>query len=148
MYPDLPQSARQWGMWCHLSGLVCAICNLVVVPFLSIIVPYLVWRSGRDHHPFVDDQGREAINFQLSMAIYTIVYLVLLIFLVFVTCGIALSTQSLSNIFGTALGILAIVGGLVFAGFAIFQLAVIILAALKAANGQSYQYPFTLRFLQ
>jgi uncharacterized protein len=148
MYQDLPRSIRLWGMWCHLSGIVCAPCNCVLIPFVSLVVPYGVWIGGRDKHPFVDDQGRESLNFQISMAIYAISAGILFIFLFLLTCGIAFnspsSSNSLSNIFNWLL--VTIVSVVVLFGF--FQIAVIILAAVKAYNGQSYRYPFTLRFLQ
>jgi uncharacterized Tic20 family protein len=148
MYQDLPRSIRLWGMACHLSAIVCALCNCVLIPFVSLIVPYLVWIGSRDKHPFVDDQGRESLNFQISMAIYAISVGILFVFLFLLTCGIVFSSPGSSNSSNNIFGWLTttLVAFVVLFGF--FQIAVIILAAVKAYNGQSYRYPFTLRFLQ
>jgi uncharacterized protein len=148
MYQNLPRSIRLWGMGCHLSAIVCPLCNCVMIPFVSLIVPYLVWVSGRDRHPFVDDQGRKALNFQISMAIYTISGGILLIFLFLLTCGMALTASTFSSAMGNIAMWFGFALATLIALFALFQLGVIILAAIKAYNGQSYQYPFTLRFLQ
>ncbi len=150
MYPELPRSVCLWGMACHLSAIVCAPFNCVLIPFVSLIVPYLVWISGRDKHPFVDDQGRESLNFQISMAIYTISVGILSIFLFLLTCGIVLSSpigSSIDSSIGNVLNWLFVMFLAVVVLFGFFQIAVIILAAVKAYNGQSYRYPFTLRFL-
>ncbi|KAM3102966.1 DUF4870 domain-containing protein [Phormidesmis sp. 146-12] len=145
---QLPRSVRLWGMACHLSAIVCAPCNCVLIPFVSLIVPYLVWMGGRDQHPFVDDQGRESLNFQISMAIYTISIGILFIFLFLMTCGIILTSPSSSNSIWTVFNWLLVLLISIVALFGFFQIAVIVLAAVKAYNGQSYRYPFTLRFLQ
>ncbi|KAM3097462.1 DUF4870 domain-containing protein [Phormidesmis sp. 146-35] len=147
MYQDLPRSVRLWGMACHLSAIVCAPCNCVLIPFVSLIVPYLVWIGGRDQHPFVDDQGRESLNFQISMAIYAISIGILFIFLFLMTCGIMFSLPSSGNSMGIVFNWLFVGLVSIVALFGFFQIAVIILAAVKAYNGQSYRYPFTLGFL-
>lgn len=148
MYQDLPRSVRLWGMWCHLSAIVCAPCNAIMISFVSLVVPYLVWVAGRDKHPFINEQGKESLNFQISMALYTIAAGILFVFLFFLTCGVALSSQNLGDAVGNIFALLAIAFVILVALFVIFQMAVIILAAVKAYNGQSYRYPFALRFLR
>lgn len=147
MYQDLPRSIRVWGMWCHLAGIVCSLCNALMIPFISIIVPYLVWVSGRDRHPFVNEQGRESLNFQISMAIYTISTGILLVFLFFLTCGAAISSPNSGDV-AFAFNLLAIAYVVLAVLFLIFQIAVIVMAANKAYNGQSYRYPLALRFFR
>jgi uncharacterized protein len=146
MNEPLEKSVRQWGMWCHLSGLAGILIGVIIpIPFLAVLVPCVVWQIGRDRHPFIDDQGREAINFQFSMSIYLVIAFILGLLLLFVTCSVALTgSNTASNLFGWAW-----ITCLVFlALFGTFQLCVIILAAVKASQGQSYRYPFTIRFLQ
>ncbi len=140
------QSARIWGMWCHLSAILSiVISTLLFIPFLGVLVPYTVWRVGRDRHPFIDAQGREVINFQLSMSIYFIIAIILWLFLAFSTCAVTASnTAALTN----SLSVVAFLGVAVVALFAIFQGCVCIVAAIRAYRGQSYRYPFVLRFLQ
>ena len=107
---------RTWAMLCHLSGLAG-----YVIPFGNILGPLIIWLIKRDQSWFVDDQGKEALNFQISWAIYMIVSLIAILVLV----GIVL------------VGIVAI-GGLVL----------LIVAAVKANEGIAYRYPLTIRFIK
>ncbi|MBW4527027.1 MAG: DUF4870 domain-containing protein [Phormidium tanganyikae FI6-MK23] len=150
MNESLDLSTRRWGMSCHLSGLLAIlICSFAPIPFLGALFPYIAWRLGRDRHPFIDEQGREAINFQLSMSIYLLVAVISWIFLAFTTCMVAISgAGSTQNSMGNAFSWLMILGFVAISTFAAFMIAVISFAAVKANRGQSYRYPFNLRFLQ
>src|SRR4051794_18465566 len=64
------KDAWQWAMFCHLSSLLGVV---LVVPGLNIIGPVVMWLLKREEHPFIDDQGKEAVNFHISMAIYGLV---------------------------------------------------------------------------
>ncbi|HID38332.1 MAG TPA: DUF4870 domain-containing protein [Calditrichaeota bacterium] len=105
-----------WAMFCHLSTLLG-----FVFPFGNIVAPMILWQMKKDEYPLVDDQGKEALNFQISMTIYVLVSVIL----IFVAIGIVL------------LIILAL-----------FDLIVTVIAALSAANGQKYRYPFSIRFVK
>lgn len=144
MQSPLPSNVRQLGMWCHLAGLAWIPLLVVPIPYLWLLVPYLVWARNKTVHPFVDEQGKEALNFQLSIAVYLTALLILGMFLFFVTCGVALTMPNQADsIFSLA----AIAIGAAAAIVLIPQIILVILAASKAANGQSYRYPLTLRFL-
>jgi len=106
-----------WGMACHLSALAA----FIGIPFGHILGPLVVWLIKRDQFPFVDAQGKEALNFQISMTIYAIVAFILC----FVLIGIPLLI---------AIGIL--------------DLILVIVAAVKASTGQSYRYPLAIRFIR
>jgi uncharacterized Tic20 family protein len=108
--------ARQWAMFCHLA----AFCGLVF-PFGSLLGPLIMWQWKRDLDPFVDAQGKEALNFQLTVAIVSMICFVLM----FVLVGFALF-------------------GLVVIAAAILA----IIAAIKANEGQPYRYPFTWRLIK
>lgn len=111
-------NARTWGMLCHLSAL-----SGYFVPLGWLLGPLIIWLVKRNEIPFVEDQGKESVNFQLTMLIaWVIVFIVTL-----VTCGI-----------GAVLAIPVIVIDIVFP----------IIAAVQANNGVSYRYPFTIRFIQ
>ena len=112
--PD--KDARTWGMMCHLVAL-----SGYIVPFGNILGPLVVWSIKKDDHPFVNDQGKEALNFQLTMTLCFIASLLL----VFVFIGLLL------------LVILCI-----------FVLIMIIVAAIKANEGVYYRYPLTIRFFK
>lgn len=143
----LPQNIRTWGMSCHLVGAIAALIGtLTFTPFLFILFPFVVWRIGRDRHPFIEEQGQAVINFLLSMSIYSVVLSILSAFLTFLTCSVAfsaLNSSQSSNFLGWML--LGLVVGLAF--FMLFQLGLMIFAGIKAYRGQAYQYPFTLGFL-
>ena len=65
------KDARMWGMICHLAGLGGLI---PIVPVIgSVIGPLIVWQIKKDEFDFVADQGKEALNFQISILIYAIV---------------------------------------------------------------------------
>ena len=112
----LTKEERQWGMLNHLSGLAG-----FFFPFGNIIAPLILWSMKKDESSFLDAHGKEAMNFQISIAIYTVIS----IFLVFVLVGIPMLM---------AIGVI----GIVFP----------IIAALKASNGEDYTYPLTIRFLK
>jgi uncharacterized Tic20 family protein len=104
---------RLWGMLCHLSSL-----SGGVIPFGNIVGPLIVWLVKKDEYAFVDDQGKESLNFQISMMIYTIV--------------LALT------IIGIPVAIAAMIFGLVMT----------VIAAIKANGGEYYRYPLTIRFVK
>ncbi len=69
-----------WAMWCHLAALA----GYTGIPFANIIGPFIVWMFKRDTDPFVDSQGKESINFQISITLY----IVISVFLILVLVGI------------------------------------------------------------
>jgi uncharacterized Tic20 family protein len=110
------REARTWAMWCHLGSLA----GYFLLPLGSIIVPVIIWMLKRDQDPFIDEQGRESINFQISLLIYGIISAILILVVVgFVLLGI-----------------------LYFAG-----IILVIIASIRANDGQSYRYPLTIRLL-
>jgi hypothetical protein len=113
---DVPKEARTMGMLCHLSALIG-----FIVPFGTIIGPLVIWLIKKDEMPFVDDQGKEALNFQITVLLAFIVSAILTVVLI-----------------GLLLMPIVAIGALVF----------IIIAALKANEGEAYRYPFTLRLIK
>jgi len=91
------------------------------IPFGHIFGPLIVWILKRESIPAVDEHGKESLNFQISCTIYAAVAFIL----VFVAIGIPM--------------LLAV---------AVFDLAFIIIAAVKAYNGESYRYPLCFRFIK
>jgi len=109
------KDARMWGMFCHLAGLA----GFVLPAFGCVVGPLVVWLIKKDEFPFVDEQGKEALNFQITMFIY-----------------------------GIAVGLLCFVCiGLILApALGIAYLVFMILAAVKANDGYHYRYPKYLIF--
>ena len=115
----MTKDEKTWAMLCHLSALL----GFVLIPSANVWAPLIVWMLKKDQYPFVDEQGRESLNFHISLWIYT-----------FIAGAIALT------IIGLPLAFL-IWGAVYIAGF-LFT----ILAAIAASEGGSYRYPFTFRF--
>lgn len=109
------QDARTWGMLCHVASLAG-----YVIPLGNIVGPLVVWLVKKDQYPFVDDQGKESLNFQITMTIAAFVSALL------ICVGIGI--------------VLLIVVGIVDLVFAI-------IATIKAYNGERYRYPFNWRLV-
>jgi uncharacterized Tic20 family protein len=64
LLPKPSQEVRQWAMFCHLSALLG-----IWIPFGNLIGPLILWQMKRETDPFIDAQGKEALNFQITVAI-------------------------------------------------------------------------------
>jgi uncharacterized Tic20 family protein len=105
-----------WAMLCHLGGLAL----YIGIPLGNILVPLAIWLLKRNSDPSVSVEGREAVNFNISVTIYALVAgLMCYILIGFVALPVVL----------------------------IAHIVLVIQAALKANKGQSVHYPFTLRFI-
>ena len=114
--PAPSRQVRQWAMFCHLSALLG-----IWVPFGSLIGPLILWQMKRETDPFIDDQGKEALNFQISVAIASAICLLLMV---------------------------VVIGFFLFGLVAIGALVLTIIAGVKANEGQVYRYPFTWRLIK
>ncbi len=115
--------ANTWAMFCHLSGLTGYVANGLG----SIIAPLILWLIKKDEMPAVDQHGREALNFNISIGIY----------------GLALGVLTVST-FGLAVFLTV---PLILA-LAVFHVVCVIFAAIKAKNGEEYKYPLSLRLVK
>ncbi len=118
---EVNKDARMWAMICHLAGLA----GLVVPVIGCIIGPLIVWQIKKEEFPFVDEQGKEAVNFQISMSLYLLISAIIWIPLSFVCIGVFIPV---------AIGIV--------------DLVFLLIAAVKANNGEHYRYPLTIRFIK
>lgn len=118
--PSLPETppvqACNWAMVCHLSGFAG-----FLFPLANIIAPLLIWGFKRHEFAYLDEQGKEAVNFQISISIYYIVALIL---------------------------ILLVIGLFLVPLIAAFQIIAMIIAGVEVAHGKSFRYPLTIRFLR
>ena len=81
MEPD--KDARMWAMMCHLSALA-----MYVLPTLgNIIGPLIVWLIKREESSFIDEHGKESLNFQISVTIYSVAISVTGVILMIVCIG-------------------------------------------------------------
>ncbi|MDO5968933.1 DUF4870 domain-containing protein [Flavivirga aquimarina] len=127
-----------------------------IIPFGNFIGPIILWVTNKDKSEFIDNHGKQAINFQISILLYAIIIGTLTIpFFIFkVFHGIDfidfhgfhdfhinIGKPSPLLYIGGALGFLAIIGFIV-------ELVFIVLASLKARDGEYYKYPLTINFLK
>lgn len=110
------QDERTWGMLAHLTAF-----SGFLIPLGSVFAPLIVWLVKRDQSPFVADQGKEALNFNLSVLLAGVLCGVLVWIFIGILLGVALF---------------------------IFWLAMTIIAAIKASEGIRYRHPFTLRLIK
>jgi len=77
--PSVPdKSANTWAMACHLSALA----GFIGIPFGHIIGPIVFWMLKKEQFPVVDENGKEALNFQISVTIYGLVCALLVLVLI------------------------------------------------------------------
>ena len=138
----------------HLSAL-----SQYFIPFGNFIFPIIIWSSKKDKSEFIDDQGKQVINFQLSILIYSII-LILIAIPVFSTVIFSsmdwnelMNNHELfwnnidiaNNISLLTLGILSIL--LVFA-IKVIEFFLIVIAAISASEGKKYKYPLTINLIK
>lgn len=114
-YP-LGSDDRLWGMLAHLSAL-----SGYVIPFGNVIGPLIIWMLKKDELPFVDDQGKESLNFQINVLL-----------------AAAVVIASLCTVIGIILAPI----------LAVYALVMTVMAAVKANQGVVYRYPFILRLIR
>jgi uncharacterized Tic20 family protein len=110
------KQARTWAMLCHLAG----ISMYVGVPVGNIVGPLVIWLIKKDEYRLVDEQGKIALNFQISWAIYIAGAIFLSLFLIGIPILIVL---------------------------VILQFIRTIVGAVKVNNHQPWSYPISFNFL-
>lgn len=93
----------------------------IFVPFAGIVVPIVIWQTQKDKYPALDAHGKMLANWFLSNLIYGLVSLIL----TFVLIGLV--------------GFLAL---------AVMSIVFPIIGAVKANNGELWEYPLTIKFLK
>ena len=127
MNETVERTGRSWDVVCHLSALAL----LIGVPFGNILGPLVVWLIKKGDSPSVDAHGKEALNFQISVTIYLFVATVITVSLMLIVIGVLLLPLLLAALVVVPL----------------LDLIFVIIAAVKAGNGEFYRYPFTLRLI-
>jgi uncharacterized protein len=145
---ELPIDVRNRAMWMHLAGLLTVVAGYFFSLF-ALLIPYFIWNSVRDEHPFVEENSRNSTNFHTSVAIYSIILVLVLAMIIFAICGgfFAFPGSSNSSI-AALLGIAFWLVPLLLAVMPITCVSLSIYGALRARNGQVYRYPFTIEFLK
>ena len=113
---DGTRRERLWAAACHLGGLTV----FAGIPLGNLLVPGAIWLSWKGASAFVEDQAREALNFQLT------------VLLAGLGCGVLMLA---------ALGIPLLVA------LAIADAVMVIRAGLDAKDGKRHRYPYVIRFI-
>jgi len=108
--PQVSQSAKNMAVLCHLLGF-----------FTCFIGPLIIWLIKKDDDPFIDQQGKEALNFQITVTIASIV--------------------------GGVLSVICI-GLLLLAAVGILDIIFVIMACVASSKGQAYRYPVSIRLIK
>lgn len=111
-------------MLCHLSALIV----LLGIPFGNILGPFIIWLFKKNRFPIVDELGKESMNFQIAMSIYTIISLVL---------ALGFTPVLIGFLFYPVTGIIIVA-----------DIALTIVATIKASNNEPYRYPFIFRLIR
>jgi uncharacterized Tic20 family protein len=127
----------------HLGGLA-----KYVFPCAGIIVPLLIWQSKRHQSTFIDKQGKEAVNFNISMMVYSFIITLLFLIPIFllisdvITYGEYFDDRPPINFI---MGMIVV--GVILIVELILEFILIILASVKASSGQDFKYPLTIKFI-
>jgi uncharacterized protein len=113
---QIGKDERMWGMLCHLSAL-----SGLITGAGFILGPLIVWLIKKDEYPFANEQGKESVNFQISMIIYSFI---------------------------SGLLMLIVIGVLMLVAIGIMEIVFVIMASLAANEGKPYRYPLTIRFIK
>lgn len=110
------QDDRNLGMLCHLIALIG-----FLIPLGNILGPLVIWLIKKDQSSFVDVEGKEALNFNITVALAGFVSFLLMT---------------------------VVIGFVLIVMVAIFWVVMAIVAASKASSGEHYRYPLTIRLIQ
>ncbi len=116
----LPAEERNWAMLCHLSALL----GFVLVPSANVFAPLIVWLLKKNDSAFIDEHGRESLNFHISLWIYGLISSLLWFTIILIPLVLLIWAA-------------IYLGGLIYS----------IIAGLKASNGEHFRYPLTLRLI-
>jgi uncharacterized Tic20 family protein len=107
---------RQWAMLCHVSAML-----MYVTVIGGLVAPFVIWLLKREEMPFVADQGKETVNFQITI---------------------------LLALLAAAVLFLIAVGFVLFWGLLAFHFVVTLIAAMRVTEGVAFRYPFCWRVLK
>lgn len=116
MTTAISQQERQMAMFTHLAAFAG-----FVIPLGHIIGPLVLWLIKRETMPFVDEQGKEALNFNITVTIAGIVCAVLM---------------------------LVLIGYFLMVALMVLWFVFVLIATIKSGEGVAYSYPFSLRFIK
>ena len=147
-------SEKNTATFTHLSTL-----TQYIIPFGNYIFPILIWTSYKDKSEFVNHHGKQTLNFQLSLLLYTLVLALIAIPIFFAVILQNIPMQAVFNDdnfvirnfnFEGNIGLISIglTAVLLFAVLKFVEFFLVIYASIKASNGELYKYPLTIPFIK
>lgn len=123
--PDVTDDERTYALMIHLSLLA-----HVVLTLIAIVIPIVMWQAKKNQSPFLDDHGREAVNFQISLIIWSIALPLIAALVGVITCGVGLVLLIPAALLPYIVGVIGMIQ-----------------ASMAANRGEFYRYPMTFRFV-
>ena len=125
-----------------------------IFPFGHIIAPLIAWQTLKDRSSFLDEQGQEAVNFNISYTLYSFVLTAAFIPLAFNTFFNNFDNFTNANNFhfnfdfnpSVLFGFVGV--GILISILHLVGIALVIIASLKAKKEENYTYPFTIKFIK
>lgn len=121
------------------------------IPLGGVIAPLIFWQVKKDESIFLDNHGKEAVNFNLSFLLYTFILGLAIIPFAFgsIFNGLRNLDRSYDEFFFDFQNVFGVFGSLSLIGIlAIIRFVLILLAAIKANHGEEYRYPLTIKFVK
>lgn len=109
-------SEKQWAVGIHLSAL-----TGFMIPFFNILAPLVLWLFKRPESAWLDKEGKQVLNFQISFTIYALI---------------------------ASLSLLILIGLLVLPILVLVYLIFLIIGAIRASEGIPYHFPLTIKFFK
>ena len=125
-----------------------------IFPFGHIIAPLIAWQTLKDRSSFLDKQGKEAVNFNMSYNLYSFILTAAFIPLAFNTFFNNFDNFTNANNFhfnfdfnpSVLFGFVGV--GILISILHLVGIALVIIASLKAKKEENYTYPFTIKFIK
>ena len=154
METSITSNQKNVATFIHLSTF-----SKYFIPFGNFVFPLILWMSQKKESAFIDNHGRRALNFQMSMLLYVIAVVILAVpFIVFQALQLADGNhyydfedhfEHLSSI-GELSGLLIIIFtfAALLIGLLIMEIIAVISAAVNASRGLDYKYPLSINFIK
>jgi len=144
---------KNFASFIHLSAL-----SKYFIPLGNYILPIVLWTVKKNESAYADYNGKQIINFQLSMLLYNIMLLLISIPTILATVfsnfswneiesgNLVLNEANIANL--TGVGIFGIFCIVILGALTIAEFFLIIYGAIKANEGKYFKYPLTINFIK
>ncbi|MCF8267662.1 MAG: DUF4870 domain-containing protein [Ignavibacteriales bacterium] len=112
----MSRDERLWGMLTHLSAFA-----FFIIPFGNIIGPLVIWLIKKEEYAFVEEQGKESINFQIT-----------------VTIAIGISVMLIFFLIGIIMLLATVITGFIF----------VVQASIRSNDGLPFRYPYSIKIIK